>query len=178
MPRWSVAAIPFHGKCSTKMIRIHLCKYDWVVTFYFSVSTHEFLPVMRHLWMVGCRDDDFVSAWNNVNKGCCNRGLTYSSYSGKESVVVVGEASSFGELMNSLSHEIHHLSVHIAQAFGLDLAGEEVCYIDGEVTQRVFEAISSGRACSMPTTSCASSPWSEERGTGYSCRQGCSRTIR
>lgn len=135
-----------------------LRQYDWAVTFYFNVTAHDLHAVMHHLWSIGCRGEDFRTAWNNVNKGCCNRGLTYSDYDGKRSIVVVGEASTFGELMNSLSHEIHHLSVHIAQSNLLDLAGEEVCYIDGEVTQMVFEDITYDMLYSMQSTSCASCP--------------------
>ena len=138
--------------------QFHLKDYDWVVTFYFNVSAQEFYEVMYHLWMAGCRGHYFVTAWNNVNKGCCNRGLTFSDFVGQQSIVVVGQASSFGELMNSLSHEIHHLSVHIASSNGFDLAGEEVCYIDGEVTQRVFDSSTCGTPYSIRATSCASSP--------------------
>lgn len=137
-----------------------LRQYDWAVTFYFNVTAHDSHAVMHHLWSIGCRGEDFRTAWNNVSKGCYNRGLTYSDYDDKRSIVIVGESSTFGELMNSLSHEIHHLSVHIAQANLLDLAGEEVCYIDGEVTQMVFEDITYEMLCSMQSTSSASCPLS------------------
>ena len=158
--------------------QFHLRDYDWVVTFYYSVSAQDFYRVMCHLHRIGCRGEAFRIAWNNVNKGCCNLGLTYSDYIGKQSVVVVGEPSSFGQLMNSLSHEIHHLSVHIAIAHGLDLAGEEVCYIHGDVTQRVFELPISGTSYNILAIACASFPWSEESYTDNSCRLVCSRTIR
>lgn len=158
--------------------QFHLRNYDWVVTFYYDVSAHDFYAVMNHLHVIGCKGENFVTAWNNINKGCCDRGLTYSDFGGKQSVVVVGEASTFGELMNSLSHEIHHLSVHIAQSNDLDLAGEEVCYIDGEVTQRVFEAFISGTSYNMLSTFDASSPLSLDSCTDHSCWKGCSRTTR
>lgn len=120
--------------------QFHIRDYDWVVTFYHGVSAQDFMYVMGHLFYIGCRGEQFRTAWNNVNKGCCNRGLTYSDFVGRQSIVVIGEASGFGQLMNSLSHEIHHLSVHIATADGIDLAGEEVCYIHGDVTQRLFDS--------------------------------------
>mgnify|MGYP006923227783 CR=1 FL=1 len=157
--------------------QFHLRMYDWVVTFYYNVTAQHFYEVMFHLKAVGCEGNNFITAWNNINKGCCNRGLTFSDYEGRQSIVVVGEASTFGELMNSLSHEIHHLSVHIAQSNGLDLAGEEVCYIDGEVTQRVFELFIGDKACNMQSTSSVSCPLSSG-----SCKYGrvnkeCSRSF-
>ena len=158
--------------------QFHLRMYDWVVTFYYNVTAQHFYEVMFHLKAVGCEGNNFITAWNNINKGCCNRGLTFSDYEGRQSIVVVGEASTFGELMNSLSHEIHHLSVHIAQSNGLDLAGEEVCYIDGEVTQRVFELFIGDKACNMQSTSSASFPLSEVSCTGSSCQTGCNRMTR
>lgn len=156
----------------------HLNEYDWAVTLYYNVAAQDFYAVMSHLWLSGCRGDDFRSAWNNVNKGCCNRGLTYSNFESKESIVIVGKASSFGELMNSLSHEIHHLSVHIALANDLELDGEGVCYIDGSITQMVFEIPISGTTCSIPTNAVSFSPLSPASYKWNPCRTECKRTIR
>lgn len=119
---------------------IYLEAYDWAVTVYYFVAAHDVYAVMSHLKRIGCKGEDLSKSWLNLTSGKEDTGLTYSDYQGRRSVIVVGKASSYGEFMNSLSHEIHHLSVHIAEANGLDLKGEEVCYIDGRATQKVFES--------------------------------------
>lgn len=118
---------------------LYLKGYDWAVTVYYPVTARCVDVIMSHLHSIGCRGDDLMTAWRNLSSGKWDTGLTYSDYKGGRSVVVVGVATTFGELMNSVSHEIHHLSVHIAEANDLDLRGEEVCYIDGKLTQLVYE---------------------------------------
>lgn len=119
--------------------RLHIRQYGWVVTVYYPVTPLCVRPIMKHLVSLGCSGDALVMSWRNLSSGKFDTGLTFSNFLRRSSVMVVGKASSFGELMNSLSHEIHHLSVHMAQAYGLDLSGEEVCYMDGKATQLVFE---------------------------------------
>lgn len=119
--------------------RLYMNQYGWVVTVYYPVTALCVHPIMLHLKSLGCSGDALVMAWRNLSSGKFDTGLTFSNFGRRRSVMVVGKASNFGELMNSLSHEIHHLSVHMAQTFGLDLSGEEVCYIDGKATQLVFE---------------------------------------
>lgn len=119
--------------------RFYLRQYDWVVTVYYSVTPDVVHLVMRNLIALGCSGEDLFTSWRNISSGRPDTGLTFSNYEYRSSLLVVGHASSFGELMNSVSHEIHHLSVHIAEAYGLDLKGEEICYIDGKATQMIFE---------------------------------------
>lgn len=55
-----------------------------------------------------------------------------------EAVCVIGIASSAAEYMNSIVHEVLHLCKFIGRAEGLDPYGEEVCYIGGEIAQKMW----------------------------------------
>ena len=56
-------------------------------------------------------------------------------------MLVVSVASSGKQFANSIFHEVHHLATQIATTLDIDLTGEEVCYLAGEIGQRVHPVI-------------------------------------
>lgn len=71
-----------------------------------------------------------VTAYGNLKSGKLDTGLTYSNALRRESVVVISRTSSALEFLQSLTHELGHLSCHIAECYGIGLGGEEVRYIN------------------------------------------------
>ena len=120
---------------------IHLRDYGWIVYCFFNTKPYDSDTILGYLRSFGCKGNDFVSAKRNLENGRKNEGLTYSNYERRVSVLVVGEASSLDELMNSSAHEIDHLSKHIAQASGIDLMSEEASYIVGDITQKLYTVL-------------------------------------
>ena len=124
------------------MIRqtFHLDRADgWKITAYYAVTHYETEAIMRDLEEAGCRGRNLESAYENLSSGKLNTGLCYSGDG--ESVLVVSVASSGKEFANSLLHEVHHLATQIASALGIDLQGEEVCYLAGEIGQKMHPII-------------------------------------
>jgi hypothetical protein len=122
------------------MIRqvIELNRQGWRVVAMFAVTRHDVDDVMDELFGIGCDGRFAKQAWENMNSGKINTGLTYTNYFRRCSVVVVGETSGADEFLNSLVHETHHLVAHIGKALGLDTMGEEVCYLHGELVRMMF----------------------------------------
>ena len=60
----------------------------------------------------------------------------------RKSVIVISVASSASQFVNSMFHEVHHLSCHIADQLGYDLMGEDVCYLSGEIAEKMFPVAS------------------------------------
>lgn len=111
----------------------------WRVTAYYAVTHYEVDEIMTALERAGCRGEHLQSAYDNLSSGNQNTGLCYSGDG--ESVLVVSVASSGKEFSNSIFHEVAHLSCHIATALGIDLRGEEVCYLAGEIGQKMHPII-------------------------------------
>lgn len=65
-------------------------------------------------------------------------GLTYTNTRLQETVMVIGEATSPEEFFNSLTHESRHLEAHIAQTLNLDPYGEDICYVSGEIAEKLL----------------------------------------
>lgn len=114
---------------------IYIRKYDWRVTVFYAVTRYHTEDIMDELYNINCDGKHAKSAYENLRLGRINTGLTYSNYLLRSTVMVIAMASSGGEFVNSLAHEVHHLAVHISKVYGIDLYGEEVCYLSGNVMQ-------------------------------------------
>ena len=118
---------------------ITLPKYgDWTVDVYYGVTHFDADEIMENLYNIGCPSEHAYTAYQNITNGDKNTGLTYSNYHNKQSVVVIGVADNPAEFINTLTHEQHHLTAHIGKTFGLDVMGEEICYLCGYIAQELF----------------------------------------
>lgn len=113
--------------------RFKLRKYGWWVYAYYAVSPYDAAEVYDALVDIGCDKFDLDDAWENLTSKEINRGLTYSNFRGRESVIVISKASSAEQFAKSWRHEMGHLATHIASAFKLNLKGEEVQYIGDDI---------------------------------------------
>jgi len=115
---------------------IYLDEEDWRVTVFYAVTHFEVGEIMRTLEAAGCRGKDLERSYENITSGNLNTGLCFSGDG--ESVMVISVTSSKPQFFNSLVHELHHLSTHIAKGVGYKLTGEEVCYLAGEIAQEMY----------------------------------------
>ena len=126
---------------------IILDKYDyWHIDVYYGVSHYDVDDIMMRLHQIGCDGRFAKQAYNNLSSSDLNNGLTYSNYDRRKSVMVVGIADSEKQFINTLTHEQMHLATHIGKTYGMDMYGEEVCYLVGKIAEKMF-AISSKFLC-------------------------------
>lgn len=111
----------------------------WKVTCYYAVTHYEVGEILHTLAEAGADDKSLERAYDNLSHGNLNTGLCYSGDG--ESVLVVSVASCGEQFCNSVFHEVHHLATQIAGTLGIDLRGEEVCYLAGEIGQKMHPII-------------------------------------
>ena len=85
--------------------------------------------VMVVLSAQGDTTDDLIEKAHEINPNPSKR----------ETVSVWAICTSPAMYFNLIVHELHHLSVHIASANKLDLEGEDVCYINGDTAQHLWD---------------------------------------
>ncbi len=113
-----------------------LDRYDWHITVYYAVHGYFVDEIMKDLERIGINGKHAIEARNMLSMGKLNTGLTYVNNG--EAVCVIGKASSAHQYANSIHHEIMHLAINIGKAEGLPLHGEEVCYLGGEIAQKMW----------------------------------------
>lgn len=122
--------------------KIHLNEWDWTIHAYYSVDGHYYTDeIMDRLVSLGCRGRNLQRAYTNLSSGTVDTGLTYSNLLKRETVMVVGYASSGAELFNSLLHEMRHVEEHITKASHIEPYGEPVAYLTGELGRQMYSCI-------------------------------------
>lgn len=122
------------------MIRqdIYLEKYDWSVIVCHVSQKEEVDEAMDLLASIDCKGNPLLEAYDHLSGDTLNSGLTYTNVSKRTSIVIIGKASSEGEYINSLTHEMFHVVAHVCNHIGIDMQGEEPCYLMGWLCQSIL----------------------------------------
>lgn len=111
---------------------------NWHVKFFLAVDGYYTEDIINELKDINCEKSNLKKAFSNLSSGQVNTGLTYSNSELRESIMVIGLASSGEQFMNSLVHESKHLEAHIGKALGLDPYSEDTAYLAGEIAQKLY----------------------------------------
>lgn len=122
------------------MIRatITLPEYQWKVYAYIAVSRYYTEEIIDRMASLGAAKNNIADAYSNLMSGRLNNGLTYTNPKERATVWVVALTSSASEFINSFVHEIRHLEQHIANECGIEQNSEEVCYLCGDIADKLY----------------------------------------
>lgn len=110
---------------------LFLCEYDvWDVDDIMSALSWADAPMAIH---------DRV--FSNVVGGRLDEGFCYSNPSLRRVVAAMGRASSGGEFLSSFCHELRHIADDIAVTDGIDLTGEKIAYLTGEIARMLSNQV-------------------------------------
>lgn len=108
---------------------------------YYAVTCYRTNAIMAALKSIGCPDSIIRMSKENLSSCKLDTGLTYSNTDRRETVMVIGIASSSAEFLNSFEHEKKHLEAHIANAYNIPPYGEEIAYLAGDIAQMLAKDI-------------------------------------
>lgn len=117
---------------------IYIDKYDWIVDVYYHVDCYYVDEILDILTNLGCDEKHLDDAYNNLKDCKLNTGLTYSNIDKHKSIVVISNTSTPCQFLNSLVHEIHHLTNHIGECYGLLPRREASAYLAGYLAECVY----------------------------------------
>ena len=112
-------------------------EYDWEVNVYFGVTKYDIGFCVKRLRKLTTQSKYIKECKETLDTNKKDRAYIYSSYRVKETVIFIGDYSSTGELIDTITHEANHLKSHIATFYNLDEKDEEVCYIIGNIAKRM-----------------------------------------
>ena len=113
----------------------------WHACFIFAPDGYDDNAILDILYDLDASDYILVKAEKKMREGRPNEGFTFANSRMKEALVVIGPSTSGAEFVNTLSHEIYHLSVAVAKSLGLDLEGEQAAYIEGDAMGDFIELV-------------------------------------
>lgn len=114
-------------------------KVYWKVYVYYDVTSKDAIEIITKLQEIKLPKSYITSAYTTLVSNKLNQGLTETNSKLKTSIVVFTKTTNASQFVNSFVHEIGHLSNHIARTYNLNLNGEEVQYIAGDIAQQMFK---------------------------------------
>ncbi len=124
-----------------KVRDLRIDRYGWSVRFYFAVHGYHTRSILSSLDAIECPRALMMRIRENLERADMNSGFTYSNKDMRSSVVVVGLATSQAQFLNSFEHELRHLCDDIASAFGMQMQGEQVAYLTGDINTALWKDI-------------------------------------
>lgn len=129
----------------------------WVVDFIFAHRGYDIDGILACLYdcgasgrilrkaedlMLGCEMEHASDGPDGLMYECgLNQGFTFSNSERERAVVVIGPTTSGAEFVNTLSHEIFHLSIAISKHLGLNLDGEGPAYLSGDTMREIADVV-------------------------------------
>ncbi len=111
---------------------------NWKVTIFYESTCNDIDYIVEALEDINCPSRYIREAIHNLETCNLNIGLTYSNTKLKSSIIVINKTSSFGQLLNTISHEYFHLIFHIAKTLKIDNE-EELATLNGNLNMRSFD---------------------------------------
>lgn len=117
---------------------LDLWEWRWRVNVYYVTQRGDSGEILRKMRSIGASRAELLKAARTLDTDALNCGMTYSNFRSRRSVVAIGRAENAEEFASTYDHEKGHLTVHIAEADGIDLYGEEFQYLAGETGRQMF----------------------------------------
>ena len=103
---------------------VYLPKYRWSIKVYYAVDTYYTKEILEELLEYNPTVKEYNAVMDSMNNFEYNTGFTFTDYTNKKSLVVIGLTTSPSEFQNTFDHEKGHLAMHIAQYYNMDPYGE------------------------------------------------------
>lgn len=117
------------------MREIRLDKYDWNIIFVDDVapnSVRKLIPILEGMGMSRDDESSVLSLFDYPN-----RGFIYTDKECRCSLIAIGWSTSWKQEVNTIAHEVYHLSEHICKGCGLSTDGEPPAYVVSELIDKV-----------------------------------------
>lgn len=113
----------------------------WTVYFYIAIDTYYQDEIIDQLKVLGANRSIIRKTLKNMNPNLRNNGFTFTNQDKKTSLVCIGKTSNGSEFLNTVFHELRHLSDDICSYYGKSTNGEAVAYTLGDIMQNLSDII-------------------------------------
>lgn len=120
---------------------VHIKGAEWTAHFYFAIDTYWESEILERLRIMGASSQVTFKIARSMQNNRLDTGFTYSKPSKRESIVVVGRASNGGQFLNSTTHELRHLVDDIAKEDNMQMSGEGVAYLTGDIINEISDIV-------------------------------------
>lgn len=114
---------------------------DWDIEWYFFTTKKDEDLILSSLYEVNAQENLISNIKNTNLLDMKNSGFTFSNMTRRKSVIVIGNTTNGRQFLNTFIHELRHVTDHIASTLNIDLSGEGVAYLAGDIAMDVSDIV-------------------------------------
>lgn len=114
---------------------------DWNIEWYFFTTKKDEDLILSSLYEVNAQENLISNIKNTNLLDVKNSGFTFSNMTRRKSVIVIGNTTNGRQFLNTFIHELRHVTDHIASTLNIDLSGEGVAYLAGDIAMDVSDIV-------------------------------------
>lgn len=114
---------------------------DWDIEWYFFTTKKDEDLILSSLYEVNAQENLISNIKNTNLLDMKNSGFTFSNMTRRKSVIVIGNTTNGRQFLNTFIHELRHTTDHIASTLNIDLSGEGVAYLAGDIAMDVSDIV-------------------------------------
>lgn len=112
----------------------------WGMTFIYNVKSGDTEEILRILSSEGAGTEETEKARRLLNDAQYNSAITYTNRLTRKTVMILTDTTAQNEFVNSLVHEMLHLSRHIADCGNSETLCNSLGNLSGQIFRSVFNA--------------------------------------
>ena len=109
----------------------------WRVTVLWLPWPEDLPEVTRAYEEVGCPWRELWYTRRLIRTGQMNKGYTYSNYQQRRSVTVIGRATDWAQLQDTVAHELRHVTDDVLRWYDVENTGEPPAYTQGYLARQM-----------------------------------------
>lgn len=118
---------------------IYIRKYGWKIIVFYIINDIDIKAILKELINIDCDIESFINIYYRINYFNYNEGITYTNQDTKDTIVIIFPSTSPEELSDTINHEKGHCLAHISETLNINPFGEEIQYINGYISKKVFK---------------------------------------
>lgn len=118
-------------------VKTYLEKYDWNIYVYVLINQEDTDNVNVILEKHNIPKQFRSRATYRLNE-YNNSGIIYNDKENKNSIIMIGQADSIQDLVNSIAHEKNHLEMCLCDYYNINPSSEEASTLSGDIAQLLF----------------------------------------
>lgn len=122
---------------------IYLRNYDWNARIFYDTRKEDVKDILSAFhYYTHCTRNQLREIKHFLISDNPDNGLTFSNQEERQSIVIIGHATSLQQFLNTWQHEIFHLVCHITEEYHIDPLSEDAAYLAGDIAQQMHPILS------------------------------------
>ena len=119
---------------------VYLDKYQWTIRICFITVKESLFEIMQELEDEGFSNKVITTLYTTIIHRK-NTGFICSDFKRHLSYMIINNATTIAEFLDTFNHEKNHIKMHICKALDIDPFSEEASVLSGNLAKSIYLAV-------------------------------------